>query len=70
LFHFYIINKKIKKGGKILDITGLFLMFILRTFIKTLLLGILIKIAWKFGGFLFKSIAVIAIVLFIASFLF
>lgn len=53
-----------------MDITGLFLMFILRTFIKTLLLGILIKIAWKVGGFLFKSIAVIAIVLFIASFLF
>ena len=53
-----------------MDITGLFLMFILKTFIKTLLLGILIKIAWKIGGFLFKSIAVIAILLFIASFLF
>jgi hypothetical protein len=45
-------------------------MFILKTFLKTLFVGILIKIAWKIGGFLFKSIAVIAIILFIASFFF
>lgn len=59
-----------KKEVGNLDITGLFLMFILKTFLKTLFVGILIKIAWKIGGFLFKSIAIIAIVLFIASFFF